>query len=111
MPPFAKTPEPPYVAVIFTNTRTGADDTGYFEMADRMEKLAAQQDGFLGTENARAESGISITLSYWRDEAAAQAWKRNTEHLAAQKLGREKWYEAFSLRVATVTRAYDFKRG
>ncbi len=75
-----------------------------------MEQLAEQQDGFLGTENARAEDGLSITLSYWRDEEAVRNWKRNVEHLAAQKMGREKWYQAFSLRVSTVTRAYDFTR-
>lgn len=107
---FAKTPEPPYTVVVFTNTRTGVDDEGYFEMAARMEELAEQQDGFLGTENARSADGLSITLSYWRDEAAALAWKRNAEHLAAQKLGREKWYQAFSLRVATVMRDYAFTR-
>lgn len=105
-----KTPEPPYVAVIFTNTRTGEDDEGYFEMAARMEELALSQDGYLGVENARAADGLSITLSYWRDEEAVLAWKRDVEHLAAQKMGREKWYDAFSLRIATVTRAYGFER-
>ena len=107
---FAKTLPPPYVAVIFTNTRTGVDDQGYLEMASRMEELAKDQDGFLGTENARSADGISITLSYWRDEEAALNWKRDAEHLAAQKLGREKWYQAFTLRVATVTRDYSFER-
>ena len=107
---FAKTPEPPYTAVIFTNTRTGVEDDAYFQMADRMEELAAEQVGFLGTENARSADGLSITLSYWRDEEAALNWKRNAEHLTGQKLGREKWYQAFSLRVCTVTRDYSFER-
>jgi heme-degrading monooxygenase HmoA len=107
---FAKTPEPPYVAVIFTNTRTGVDDEGYFEMADRMEALAEKQDGFLGTENARSADDLSITLSYWRDEEAAKSWKRNADHLGAQKLGRETWYQRYILRIATVTRDYEFNR-
>jgi len=108
---FANTPAPPYVVVIFTNTRTGVDDDAYFEMADRMEDLAERQDGYLGMENARSGDGLSITLSYWRDEEAARNWKRNADHLGAQKLGREKWYQRFILRVATVTRDYGFERG
>jgi len=106
----AKLSEPPYVVVIFTNTRTGVDDEAYYEMAERMEELAAEQDGFLGVESARAEDGLSITLSYWRDEDAVVAWKADVEHLAAQRLGREKWYQEFALRVATVDRAYGFER-
>ena len=105
-----KTPEPPYVAIIFTNRKSAEADEAYGVTADRMVELAHEQDGFLGFESATGEDGLTISMSYWRDEAAALAWKRNAEHLAAQKLGREKWYQAFSLRVATVTRAYDFTR-
>lgn len=101
-------PEPPYTVVIFTNRRTGVDDEGYFAMADRMEELAREQDGFLGIESVRNKDGLNVTLSYWRDEAAARAWKQHPEHLEAQRLGREKWYSAFTLRVANVGRAYGF---
>ena len=48
----AKTPSPPYYAVIFSSVRT-AGDHGYGAMADRMLELAAQQEGFLGFESAR----------------------------------------------------------
>jgi len=37
----AKTPTPPYYAVIFTSVRT-AGDNGYGEVADRMVSLAEQ---------------------------------------------------------------------
>ena len=37
----AKTPEPPYVAVVFTSLRTDGDN-GYAAMSARMEELAAQ---------------------------------------------------------------------
>ena len=105
-----KTLEPPYVAVIFTNRKAADADDAYGTTAARMVELAHDQDGFLGFESATGEDGLTISNSYWRDEAAALAWKRNAEHLAAQKLGREKWYQAFCLRIATVTRAYAFER-
>jgi heme-degrading monooxygenase HmoA len=101
--PFAPTPEPPYVAVIFTSLRTEGDH-GYAETAEAMDRLAAQQPGYLGIEAAR--EGMGITVSYWRDEAAARAWKQVGEHLVAQRRGRQAWYRDYRVRIATVTREY-----
>ena len=99
----AKTPTPPYYAVIFTSVRT-AGDNGYGEVADRMVTLAEQQPGFLGIESAREEVGI--TVSYWQDLDSIKQWKQNVEHLGAQKMGREQWYETFKVRIAKVERDY-----
>lgn len=99
----AATPEPPYCAVIFSSQRTPGDG-GYGDMADRMLALAAAQPGFLGVESARDADGFGITVSYWRDEAAIAAWKAVGEHREAQRLGRERWYEAFAIRVCRVER-------
>lgn len=101
----AKTPAPPYYAVIFTSVRTDTED-GYASMAELMMRLAPEQPGYLGVEHAREELGL--TVSYWRDEASIAAWKANAEHQLAQRQGREKWYAAFALRVAKVERAYGF---
>ena len=101
---FARTPEPPYYAVIFTSQRTAVDD-GYSAMGDRMVELAAQQPGFLGVESVRDASGLGITVSYWSSLEAIAAWKSHQEHRIAQKSGRNKWYGHFELRVARVERA------
>ncbi len=102
----ALTPEPPYVAVIFTSLRTHSTNDGYGAMADAMDSLAATQEGYLGHESARGTDGLGITVSYWRDEESVVAWKRVAEHLVAQRLGKERWYEAYQVRVARVDRAY-----
>jgi len=106
----AKTPKPPYFAVIFTSTRTPGDH-GYEAMAARMVELAAKQPGFLGIESARGEDGLGITVSYWRSEADIAAWKANAEHLVAQKLGKAHWYASFATRVAKVERDNVVVRG
>lgn len=101
------TPEPPYVAVIFSAVRTVDDDAGYAATAARMEELAADQPGFLGIESARdAATRFGIIVSYWRSDADARAWKAVAEHATAQRLGRHRWYERYEVRVATVERAY-----
>jgi heme-degrading monooxygenase HmoA len=101
----ARTPSPPYYAVIFTSRRT-AGDHGYGATADKMVDLGSRYDGFLGIESVRGADGVGITVSYWRDEAALLAWKRDTEHQKAQRGGRDAWYSEFEVRVAKVERAY-----
>ncbi len=101
----ARTPEPPYYAVIFTSQRNDVDD-GYDDVGGRMLDLAREQDGFLGVESARDANGFGFTISYWRDEAAIRAWKMNTEHRAAQAKGQARWYDAYTVRIAKVERAY-----
>lgn len=99
----AATPTPPYTAVIFSSIRSD-NEQGYAVMADRMEELAAQQPGYLGIESARGE--VSITVSYWADDAAARAWKQVAEHTIAQERGKATWYADYRVRVCTVERDY-----
>lgn len=103
--PFAKTPKPPYYAVIFSSQRTEGVG-GYEIMAERMVELAGQQPEFLGAESVRGSDDFGITVSYWSSTEAIAAWKANVEHLAAQEMGKRKWYENYELRVAKVERAY-----
>jgi len=94
-----------YYAVIFSS-QIAEDSSGYEEMAHRMVELAQQQPGYLGIESARGADGFGITVSYWESEEAIAAWKAQVEHQAAQRLGQEKWYASYHLRVAQVTREY-----
>jgi heme-degrading monooxygenase HmoA len=104
----ADLPAPPYYAVIFTSLRADEDADGYGETAGEMLRLAAEEPGYLGIESARA--GMGITISYWRDLDAIARWKRNADHLVAQRRGREGWYERYAVRIARVERAYGFSR-
>lgn len=107
---FANTPEPPYYAVIFTSRQT--DDTaGYDKMAARIAELTATQPGCLGLETTRGADGFGVTICYWRDEESVVAWKQKAEHLAAQRMGVERWYAHYELRVAKVERAYSGPEG
>lgn len=101
-------PDLPYYAVIFTSVKTGIDESGYEEMADKMFSLAATQKGFLGVESARNE--IGITVSYWETQEDILNWKKNMEHIIAQKMGIEKWYQFYSVRICKVERQYGFKK-
>ena len=103
----AKTPKPPYYAVVFTSIRTEGD-VEYAEMADKMLNLAEKQEGFLGVESARNELGI--TVSYWESLEAIKNWKLHTEHTEARENGRSRWYNAFKVRICKVEHEYGFEK-
>ncbi|MET2985436.1 antibiotic biosynthesis monooxygenase family protein [Aureibaculum conchae] len=103
----AKTPQPPYYAVIFTSLKT-ENDNGYAAMSEKMVDLAEQQPGFLGVESVREDVGI--TVSYWESLEAIKNWKMNTEHMVARNKGRSLWYKHFKVRICKVERDYDFIR-
>jgi len=107
MSSLANTPVPPYYTVIFSSIRSDTD-AGYNATAQRMVELAMEQPGYLGIESAKNE--IGITVSYWQDLDSIKQWKQHAEHLQAQKLGHQKWYDAFVVRIARVEKEYSMKR-
>ena len=107
----AQTPDGPYYAVIFSSVRAAADGDGYGAMADRMLELAREQTGFLGVESVRDAAGQGITVSYWQSLEAIRRWGANAEHRLAQAGGRERWYQAYRLRICQVENERWHERG
>jgi len=107
---FAQTPTPPYYAVIFTN-QLASDHEGYEAMGEKMFAMANEHPGCFGAESTRDVEGVGITVSYWKDEESILDWKTNAKHLVAQKMGIDRWYQHYELRVAKVERAYSGPSG
>lgn len=102
----AELPDPPYIAVIFSAVGT-SDSEGYEPTLKAMRELAQVQPGFLGIESAGGGAAkLEVTVSYWASEADARGWKAVAEHAEAQRLGRERWYQSYRVRIARVDRAY-----
>ena len=98
------------IAVIFAAQLTGVDGEGYGKAAMEMVALAQKQRGYAGIDSVRDATGLGITISYWTDEAAAIAWRKNAEHAAIRDTGRERWYSHYSLHVAEIGRSYDWQK-
>ena len=91
--------------VVIFRARVRTVDDEYGQVAARLRTLALEQFGC--TEfHALTEGNDEIALSYWPSEAAIAAWRAHPEHVAAQKLGRERWYESYSVEVASIGRQY-----
>lgn len=102
---FAPMPQPPYYAVIFANQASKTPE-GYSEMAAQMQEIAKTMPGYIGIESTRDVDGFAITVSYWESEEAIKGWREQANHQIAKKVGRERWYDHFVLRVAKVERQY-----
>ena len=59
---------------------------------------------------ARPSEGFGITVSYWRDLESIRKWRAQSEHAAAQRMGRDAFYRSYRLRVARIEREYGFDR-
>lgn len=91
-------------AVIF-KAKTKELDDDYFKMAKHMRELAMGEYGCLEF-TAVSEGSEEIAISYWDSLEQIERWKENSEHLVAQRLGREKWYEEYSVEIVEIIRAY-----
>ena len=70
--------------------------------------MAGKFDGFISIERFEnvIHSGKFVSLSFWRDEAAVQAWRNAGVHRSAQARGRAGVFSDYRLRVAQVIRNY-----
>ncbi|NMP31060.1 antibiotic biosynthesis monooxygenase [Thalassotalea sp. M1531] len=94
-------------AVIFRATINKLDKD-YDDMVQQLRKLAFEQyncQEFI----AYSEGNEEIAVSYWQSLEDIANWKANTSHLYAQKLGGEKWYQAYRVQVTEILRDYQSK--
>lgn len=94
----------PRFVVIF-RAQAKALDAEYGAMATYLRELALTRFGCLDF-TAVTEGDQEVAVSSWPDEASLRAWKQHTDHLVAQRLGRERWYASYSVEVAEVKRRY-----
>ena len=91
-------------SVIFRAKIAGLDEE-YDRVAERMRKLALGEYGCLEFI-AVTQDSEEIAISYWENEDQILEWKRNSEHILAQELGRSKWFESYKVQVVEVIREY-----
>jgi heme-degrading monooxygenase HmoA len=101
----AKTPQPPYYAVIFTSVIKTVD-AEFEKMGGTLEEMVRTQPGFLGMESLYSEFGI--TVSFWDSLESVRNWKNVAIHLEAQDKGKKTWYDCYKIRICKVERDYEF---
>jgi heme-degrading monooxygenase HmoA len=96
------------IAVIFEVWPAEGERQHYLDLAAALRPELETVDGFLSIERFQslANPDKLLSLSFWRDEAAVQAWRRREAHRATQAKGRAGVFRDYRLRVAGVLRDY-----
>jgi len=97
-----------YMNVFRSRKHPDHDAAAYAADAARMDELARAQSGFLDYKSFAAPDGETVTISVWESTAAAKAWARHPEHLAAQARGRQDYYAQFTVYACDETRVRRF---
>lgn len=96
------------IAVIFEVELAPGCEQDYLGIAGELRGELESADGFVSIErfSSLSQPGKILSLSFWRDEAAVQAWRTRDSHRAAQARGRNALFAGYRLRVANVLRDY-----
>jgi heme-degrading monooxygenase HmoA len=82
----------------------------YVALVDRMVELAKTTPGYISHKGFFADDGERCTIVEFEHEEGQTAWRTNAEHMAAQRLGRTKYYETYDVQVCKVLREAHFDR-
>ena len=101
------------IAVIFEVEPKDGRAGDYFDLAAELKPELEKADGFISVERFESlvNKGKYLSLSFWRDEAAVEAWYGHAGHREAQAAGRGGIFADYRIRVASVLRDYDMAHG
>jgi len=96
------------IAVIFEVWPKPEYRQEYLDLAAELKPILETIDGFISVERFESltEKGKILSLSFFRDEAAVEAWRNIAQHRRGQAKGRAKIFSDYRLRIAGVIRDY-----
>ena len=96
------------IAVIFEVWPKPEHKQEYLDLAAELKPILETIDGFISVERFESitEKGKMLSLSFFRDEAAVEAWRNIPQHRRTQSKGRAVIFENYHLRIAGVIRDY-----
>ena len=82
----------------------------YVALVDRMQQIAKTIPGYISHKGFWSDDGERVTIVEFEHEEGQKAWRSHPEHIAAQKLGRTKYYEMYDIKVCNVLYDAHFDR-
>jgi len=96
------------IGIIFEVWPAEGKKQEYLEIAATLRPLLDQIDGFISIERFESlyQPGKILSVSFFRDQAAVEQWRKLEEHRHAQAVGRAGVFRDYRLRVVSVIRDY-----
>ena len=82
----------------------------YYRHAEVMSQIARSMPGFISYKGFTAPDGERVSIHEWNSADELRAWRLHPEHVAMQAIGRERFYEEYTLYVMADPRQSRFKR-
>jgi heme-degrading monooxygenase HmoA len=98
------------MVVVFRNRLRPGVEAEYEAHGGRIDELAQRMPGLVSTKDFTAADGERLTIVEFRSAEELEAWRTQTEHLAAQQRGRDHYYTEYSLQVCQQLRESRFRR-
>ena len=96
--------------VIFRSRKTGIGSDSYRQTATEMSHLVATIPGYISHKTFHNLDGETVTLGEFESLDAIHAWGQHPDHIAAQRLGKQHWYENYELIICDIHSRTTFSR-
>ena len=97
------------VITVFRSRLRSEHTDDFQRLADRMLQIAQSMPGFISYKVYAADDGERCSIIEFESLEHLQAWREHPEHREAQRLGRERFYEEYTLQIGEPTRESRFK--
>ncbi len=98
------------VISIFRSRLRSENADGFEQLAARMLELAEAMPGFISYKVYTSEDGERCSIIEFESPEHLRAWREHPQHREAQRIGRERYYQEYSLHVSEPMRESSFQR-
>jgi len=98
------------IVTVFRSRLKPGSREDYVALVERMAEVARSMPGYISHKGFFADDGERCTIVEFESEETQRAWRMHPEHRAAQRDGREIYYESYSMQICEVTRENRFQR-
>lgn len=99
---------PSKIVIVFRTRIIPGYDEELASLGLRMYELASTMPGFLSYKDFSSEDGENLSLVEFDSMENLAAWRNHPEHVAAQELGRARYFRSYQIQVCTVSREHSF---
>ena len=98
------------VITVFRSRLRPENEAEFQQLAERMMTLAEAMPGFVSYKVYKSEDDERCSIVEFESHEQLLAWRNLPEHREAQQIGRERYYEEYTLHVAEPARGSRFSR-
>ncbi len=95
---------------VFRSRRRRESEAAYQKLSEEMQAAARRVPGFVDFKTFVAEDGERVSLITFATLEAHQVWRNDPRHRQAMQVGRDEFYQDYSVQVGECTHAARWSR-